>query len=247
VITLGPNFNTLIKPLKSKRNFEEISDRLKELIFDGTLKPGQPLPSEHALAQSFQVGRQSIREALRVLEISGFITVKSGTGGAVIEGTMLSKMAGMFLDTFKLHRVSLKDCMAARKAIEVSILDVVLENVNESDIEKLRENICIARAHLCKGESTYEDNIQFHRILASAAKNHTFCIVIESILAVYAEFKSKMAARSKAINKESLNEIIDTHEALVEAIASKENQLAIELLRKDLSYSEELVLTNSNY
>jgi GntR family transcriptional regulator, transcriptional repressor for pyruvate dehydrogenase complex len=246
VITLEPDFNTLIKPLKNKRTFEEISDRLKELIFDGTLKAGQPLPSEHALAQSFQVGRQSIREALRVLEISGFITVKPGTGGgSVIEGTMLSKMAGMFLDTFKLHRVSLKDCMAARKAIEISILGFVLKNVDESDIEKLRGNICNARTSFSKGESTYEENIEFHRILTRASKNYTFCIVIESMLAVYAEFRSKMTARSKTINKEVLK-IIDNHEALVDAIATKENQLAFELLLKDLSYSEELVLTGSN-
>ncbi len=235
----------MIKPLNNKRTFEGVSDRLKELIFDGTFKPGQSLPSEHALAQSFQVGRQSIREALRVLEISGFITVRPGTGGgSVIEGTMLSKMAGMFLDTFKLHKVSLMDCMAARKIIEVSILDLVLENFDESDIEKLRENIRCARAHLSSGESTFEDNIEFHRILARSSKNDTFCIVIEALLAVYAEVRSKMTVTSKIINKKVLR-IIDNHERLVEAIEARQNQVAIELLRDDLSFSEELVLSSA--
>ena len=91
-----PDYAALIGPVKNKRTFEEVSDKLKELIFDGTLKPGQQLPSEHALAQLFQVGRQSVREALRVLELSGFITIRAGVkGGAVIEGTMLSKIGGI--------------------------------------------------------------------------------------------------------------------------------------------------------
>src|SRR5665647_401366 len=73
------DFISLISPLKSKRTFEDVCDKLKELVFNGTLIPGQQLPSEHALAQLFQVGRQSIREALRVLEYSGFITAVSYT------------------------------------------------------------------------------------------------------------------------------------------------------------------------
>lgn len=240
------DLKTVIGPVRNKRTFEEVSDKLKELIFNGTLTPGQPLPSEHALAQLFQVGRQSIREALRVLEISGFITVKAGTkGGAVIEGTMLSKMADMFLDTFKLHRVSLQDCMSARRAIEVSILDFVLRNADEADIDRLRENIRSARIHFSNNESTYEDNIDFHRLLAKASKNYTFCIVMESILVVYAEFRGK-TARSKTLIKENTRKIIDAHEALVEAIAAKKNDLAVEVLQRDLSFSEEIVLVSSN-
>ena len=240
------DLKTLIDPVRSRRTFEEVSDKLKELIFNGTLIPGQPLPSEHALAQLFQVGRQSIREALRVLEISGFISVKAGTkGGSVIEGTMLSRMADMFLDTFKLHRVSLQDCIDARKAIEVSILDFVLKNADEADMESLRENIRSARIHFGKNESTYEDNIDFHRLLAKASKNYTFCIVMESILVVYAEFRGK-TARSKTLIKENTRKIIDTHEALVEAIAARNNVLAVELLKRDLAFSEEIVLVSSN-
>jgi GntR family transcriptional regulator, transcriptional repressor for pyruvate dehydrogenase complex len=239
------DFSTLIEPIGNRRTFEEISDKLKDLVFDGTLQPGQALPSEHALAKLFGVGRQSVREALRVLEISGFITVKPGKkGGSVVEGTLLSKMSDMFLDTFKLNRVSLKDCMAARKAIEVTILDFVLENVDDSDIKNLRENVCAARVLLSQNESTYQANIEFHRLLAKASKNQTFCIVIESILAVYAEFRSKMSVKSKAINKEILK-IIENHDLLVEAIAEKDHKLAIELLRKDLSYSEGLILKGS--
>jgi len=237
-----PDYATLIGPVKNKRTFEEVSDKLKELIFDGTLKPGQQLPSEHALAKLFHVGRQSVREALRVLELSGFITIRAGIkGGAVIEGTMLSKIAGLFLDTFKLHKVSLEDCMTARKAIEVSVLDFVLKNADESDIESLRDNIMKAKVKLRASDSAYDENVDFHRILARASKNYTFCIVMESIMAVFSDFKS----RATTVTPEQSKNIIKGHEAIVDAIAAKKKKLAIELLGKDLASAGRILLGNS--
>jgi GntR family transcriptional regulator, transcriptional repressor for pyruvate dehydrogenase complex len=233
------DYKDLIEPVRSKRTFEEVSDKLKELIFNGTLQPGQQLPSETALAQLFQVGRQSVREALRVLEISGFITVRPGVkGGAVIEGTVLSKMANLFLDTFKLQRISLKDCMAARKAIEESVLDLVIKNGDESAILGFRENIEKARARIKRGNAAFEENLDFHRLLAKASRNHTFTIVMESILTVFSDFKSKHVDASLA---ESAG-IVSTHEALLDAIVGKNRKKAVEVLRKDLALAEEILI-----
>lgn len=233
------DYRDLIEPVKSKRTFEEVSDKLKELIFNGTLKPGQQLPSETALAQLFQVGRQSVREALRVLEISGFITVRPGVkGGAVIEGTVLSKMANLFADTFKLQRISLKDCMAARKAIEESVLDLVIKNRDESDVEGFRANVAKARERTGKGTVAFVENLDFHRLLAKASRNHTFTIVMESILTVFSDFKSKHVDASVAQSAG----IISTHEALIDAIVEKNRKKAVEILRKDLSLAEEILI-----
>jgi GntR family transcriptional regulator, transcriptional repressor for pyruvate dehydrogenase complex len=236
------DYKNLIEPIKNRRTFEEVSDKLKELIFDGTLKPGQQLPSEHALAKLFKVGRQSVREALRILELSGFITVRAGVkGGAVIEGTMLSKMTGLFLDAFKFHKVSIEDCMTARMAIEVSVLDFVIKNADESDIRNLRENIIMAKKKLRVNNHAYEENVDFHRILARASKNFTFCIVMESIMAVFSDFKS----RTVAVNPEQSGIIIEGHEALVNAIVAKKKKLAVGLLAKDLANASNILLGNS--
>lgn len=237
------DYKSVIEPVRNKRTFEEVSDRLKELIFNGTLKTGQQLPSESELAQLFRVGRQSVREALRVLELSGFITIKVGIkGGAVIEGTMLSKMAELFLDTFKLHRVSLKDCMDARRAIEVSVLDFAIKYADKSDIQNLRRNIDSARAKLHARQTTYNENIQFHRILAKSSKNYTLLIVMESILAVFSDLKSRFVSVSAQQSKD----IIDTHEAIIDAIVAGNKKAAIEMLEKDLGSATEILLGDSD-
>ena len=85
----------LFSPIKSKRTFEEVSGKIKTLIFDGVLKPGDRLPSEIELARQFMVSRQTIREALRILELSGFIKVqKGGSGGPLIKDTIRAKPPG---------------------------------------------------------------------------------------------------------------------------------------------------------
>lgn len=232
-------YKDLIEPVKNRRTFEEVSDRLKELIFSGSFKPGDQLPSENELAQLFKVGRQSVREALRVLEITGFIKTRPGVrGGAVIENTLLSRMAGFLLDVFKFHRVSLEDCVAARKTIEIAVLEFVLKNADEDDIENLRNNIAQARANLDSNRRAFQESLEFHRILARASKNYAFCIVIESLLAVFSEFKSKITETE--LQKSRL--VVEAHEGIVDAIANKDRKRAIELLERDLAIGQELTM-----
>ena len=89
----------IFTPIKSKRTFEEISFEIKRLIFKGILKPNDKLPSEIELARQFNVGRQTIREALRLLELSGFISIQKGsTGGPIIEDTIFNTISNSFLD-----------------------------------------------------------------------------------------------------------------------------------------------------
>jgi GntR family transcriptional repressor for pyruvate dehydrogenase complex len=236
---LKDDYKILIAPVKNRRTFEKVSDRLKELIFDGTFKPGQQLPSENALAQLFQVGRQSVREALRVLEISGFISTKPGIkGGAVIEGTVLSKLSNLFLDAFKFHRASLEDCLMTRKLVEVAMIELVLENADQHDIESLRKNTEQAKAKLDMGTPAFKENLDFHKLLAKASKNYVFTIMMELLLSVYADFRIK--AGSVAF-RQSID-MINSHEALTNAIAGKKREEAFKLLKKDLALGGEILM-----
>ena len=226
MITMEP-----YKPIKTKRTFEEISSRIKELIFEGVLKPGEKLPSENGLAKRFQVGRQSVREALRLLELSGFITVQKGVnGGPIIENTMLNKMADMFQDTFKFNRIPIKDLTIARTEIEKLILKMAIENADESDISGIEANIKKAKAKQKQGVPAFEENTDFHRLLAKASRNHVFVMVMESILAVESDFRSKFkkvdiqkSVRITQYHEQILNALIEgdydqaqrTHESLV--------------------------------
>jgi GntR family transcriptional regulator, transcriptional repressor for pyruvate dehydrogenase complex len=233
------DYDSLIKPIESRRTFEEVSNRIKELIFSGELKPGDRLPSETALAQLFQVGRQSVREALRVLERSGFITVKAGVkGGPIIEDTLHRKMAALFLDASRFNRVSLDDYTSALFAIDTSCIDFIFRNADEADIGALRDNIARARERLQLNIPAFDENINFHRLLAKATKNYVFAIIMESVLAVLSDFRSKLTPHAGA---EPSRKITDLHEQIVNAIEAKEKTEIAALIEKDLAISKEIL------
>ena len=220
-------FETPYTPIKPRRTFEEVSNRIKQLIFEGFFKPSEKLPSEGDLAIRFQVGRQSVREALRLLEISGFISVQRGVnGGPIIQNTMLNKMAGMFLDTFKFNRIPIGDLTVARAEIEKIILRFAIDNADETDIQNLRDNICKAQKQQKKNLPAFEENINFHRLLAKASKNHVFAMVTESMMAVESDFRS----RFKKIDMKKSVIITRYHEDILQAVIDKEYNQAQELL-----------------
>ncbi len=73
------------KPIKKTRLYEEVTNQIKASIFKGELKPGDQLPSERELSETFNVGRPTIREALRTLGVLGMIESNPGIKGSVVK------------------------------------------------------------------------------------------------------------------------------------------------------------------
>lgn len=68
------------KQIKTKKIYEEVAEALLESIKSGELEPGDKLDSVQALADSFQVSRSAVREALSALKAMGMVEMKQGKG-----------------------------------------------------------------------------------------------------------------------------------------------------------------------
>ena len=170
---MSSELKAVFTPIKGSRTFEEVSNQIKKLIFDGVFKPGDKLLPETELAQQFNVGRQSVREALRILELSGFITIqKGGGGGAIIKDTISNKISNLFLDAFQLEKITIEELTVARFEIEKTVLKYAIENADEADIKRLQENVRDALEKIEANINVIDENIQFHNLLARASKNH---------------------------------------------------------------------------
>jgi GntR family transcriptional repressor for pyruvate dehydrogenase complex len=221
---------TLFNPIKTSRAFEAISTEIKELIFKGALKPGDRLPSETELAGRFGVGRQTIREALRLLELSGFISMqKGGSGGPLVVNTILNTIGNSFLDIFRMQSITIDEVTTARIQIEKVILANVIVHATDSDIELLRANIVEAQTKIARGIQAFEENIDFHKILAQASRNQVFVVVMEAIAAVVAHLRTLLG-----MDMELSSRAVSEHEELLEAIIRKENDKAMQILERHL-------------
>ncbi|MBW2305282.1 MAG: FadR family transcriptional regulator [Deltaproteobacteria bacterium] len=220
----------LFSPVKSRRTFEEVASEIKKLVIQGLLKPGVKLPPEVELASRFGVGRQTIREALRILELSGFITIQKGYGGGpIISDTVLHRITSLFLDAFQMEKVTLEELTVARLKIEKIVLEDVIDRADEEDIAALRKNMLEARRKIDMKVMATDKNIEFHRILAKASKNHVFVIVVDSILALL----ENLLLRLKP-NLEMTRKAVVSHERLLEAIIRKDKAEAGRLLEEHL-------------
>lgn len=230
-------------PIKGSRTFEEVSDQIKKLIFDGVFKPGDKLLPETELAQQFNVGRQSIREALRILELSGFITIqKGGGGGAVIKDTISSTISKLFLDAFQLEKISIEELTVARFEIEKIVLKYAIENADAADIKRLQENIQDARKKIEANINVIDENIQFHNLLAKASKNHLFVIVVEAVTTAIRYFMRRLEPDAEfSDNEQWYNEnIIQSkntlayHDEILSAVIEKKLDKAVDTLENHL-------------
>jgi DNA-binding FadR family transcriptional regulator len=219
----------IFTPVQSRRAFEEVSSKIKTLIFEGALKPGDKLPSETELATQFSVGRQTVREALRILELSGFITVQKGYGGGpIVQDTILSQISNLFSDAFQMEKITLEQITTARISIERAILAHAIENADLRDLRALEDNLARAQKKADQNMMCIEENIEFHKLLAEAAKNPVFVIVAESVLAIMRALTSQLPPDPETCKKAIIN-----HKGIFQGIRNKDMDEAVRSLERD--------------
>lgn len=221
----------LFEEFKSQRTFEGISNKIKDLIVQGHLKPGDKLPSENELAQRFHVGRQTIREALRYLELSGFIQVKrGGQGGPVIANTILDRLKDGLLDALQMKDVSLTNITQVRSELENLILRHAHHHHDHQDIDELRKNISRAQEKIDNGQQAFEENVQFHIILARASKNPVYALLMKVVMAIVSD-SLRILTPDLTISKR----VVDSHRVLLQALLNKDLDQAESILKEHLS------------
>ncbi len=218
-------------PIKSKRVFEELSSHIKGLIIQGVLKTGDRLPSELELAEQFQVSRQTVREALRILELSGLITVRTGgKGGPVVSNTTFETMNDLFLDVFQIEKISMEEITIARLCIEKTVLAYAIENADKGDLRGLKKNIAEATKKVKQSQAATDLNIEFHKLLGKASKNRVFELVIGSIMAVLAHYHRIVPSDALVSAK-----AVKYHEEVLAAIIAKDLDQAFRKLEGHLN------------
>ena len=222
--------NQPFAPIQRKRTFEEVSSAIKEMIVNRAFKPGDRLPTETELSKQFKVGRQTIREALRILELSGLIAVqKGGIGGPVVKNTILDTVHSLLVDAFRLEELTIVEITQARLAIEKLVLNHAIVNCREDDIEALRKNIISAREKISQGATAVDENLAFHLLLAQASKNRIFVVVAHTIMTMLGTLLRRLGP-TVAIS----NSAVEFHEQILEALAERNEEAAWRALENHL-------------
>jgi DNA-binding FadR family transcriptional regulator len=171
------------KPIRQFRISEEVLSQLKESILLGKFKSGEKLPSERELTEEFQVSRGAIREAIRILEITGFVTLRQGpTGGAFVTDLSFDHVGNAFLDLFLANKVSIPELANVRFFVEPEVARLAALNATEEDRKRLTE---AQDGEFLSVSTTTARIIQFqrvHHVIAESCQNHFYEAISKSML-----------------------------------------------------------------
>jgi DNA-binding FadR family transcriptional regulator len=206
----------LITPIKKTRVAEEVADRIRVLMLDGTFPPGEPLPSERHLAERFGVSRGSIRDALRTLETIGLLETRHGQGTFPHELSVDRLVAP--LASVMAYRSDLQDeLLDVRRMFEPAVARAAALRATEEDLADLQRILETQRQKLKTGQSAIAEDTAFHAILARSTRNRVVMSIMATLNDLLVDSRTQ-SLRQKGRPARS----IDGHEAVVAALRRRD-------------------------
>jgi len=226
-------------PVKSKRLFEEIAEQIQQLITGGELKPGDKLLSERELADRLQVSRVSVREAIRSLEMLGFIEIRHGEG-TFIRDTNADEVIRPLAVFLAMERNSLLDMFEVRRIFETATSALAAERATDDEVdhigmllEKMKDKI---RQGDSEGGEAYD--AAYHYAVAEATHNS---LLIKLLRTVHEEWSKAVSAGSQQLlgdSEENAQRIINQHTRVYEAIKAHDPDTASQAMLEHVTFAE---------
>jgi GntR family transcriptional regulator, transcriptional repressor for pyruvate dehydrogenase complex len=160
-----------------------LADDIRMQLVAGELMPGQPLPPENELLETYGISRPTLREAVRILEAESLVeTVRGPKGGIIMRApdpAVIVRQAGVHL---QLAGATFADVYAARAALEIAAVRTLAEKHSASDIATLRAHINEGRASFKLGPADYGHAAGvFHRTLVHLSGNTTMSFMVDML------------------------------------------------------------------
>jgi DNA-binding FadR family transcriptional regulator len=175
-----------------------VADGLRDRILSGELGDGDMLPKQDDLLAEFGVSPPSLREALRILETEGLITVQRGNvGGAIVHRPQPAKAAYMLGLVLQSRAVDLMDVQNALRHLEPACAAAcALRPDREAAIlPRLRDNIDQSQAHIDDADAYIGLARQFHVELVAGCGNATMALIVGALESLWSAHVDKLARR----------------------------------------------------
>ena len=229
------HFDTIKEPKAAQR----VAERVRSAIRNGELRNGDRLPPERQLIQEFGYSRAIVREALRMLEDEGLITLHAGrNGGAIIRHPGTERLMNAFDMLLRLQQTSQADFYEARRLLEPLLIQLAIERATSEDIAALRSCLEPLRARaqgpLVEAADTPHTTRPFHRTLSEAAHNNVLAVVINIVM--------ELCRRQTTAEDFDPAHLLEVHASITDAIEARDAEAATRLTLEHLEDSERQAL-----
>lgn len=228
------------KQIKPKKIYEEIADTLLESIKSGELKPGEKLDSVQQLAESFQVGRSAVREALTSLRAMGLIEMRQGEG-TYVKSFEAAGIAFPLQRALLMSHNDLTNLMEVRKILETGIAAAAAKQRTDVHLTAMKKAILDMVNYADDPELGEKADLAFHLAIAEAAGNE----LLESLMHHVSDMTAESMRETRRICLYSKTATVDQlnkqHEAILQSIENKDEKQARKAMGEHLEYVESVL------
>lgn len=199
--------------MSKKTRVDQTVHALTHYIAKNQLKPGDKLPNEYELCALLEVGRNTMREALRVLASRNILTIKQGAGTFIAQNTGLIEDPFGFSFTANPDKL-VDDLMQIRIIVEPKIAALAAENATDEDLQTLVAIQSRIETAIEQGKNFSELDKRFHSHLSNICGND----VISKLIPIIAEGVSVYA---KQVHSQETRQTVKSHNSIIQAIREK--------------------------
>ena len=222
------------KPVKQIKISTLIVDQIKAHIVEGSLKPGDPLPSERDLMKSFNVSRSSLREALKILDATGFIEIaqrKRTRVKSIVPDSFVEPIRPLLKEDLE----TVLEVHDVRRCLESWNAYYAAERATPEDIEGLKRNIESMEKKIQNNQSLVDEDAEFHLAISSASHNKIQTHLMYSIYALIQETVGICYETNES------RHILEEHKEVYRAIQEKNPDLARKMMNIHLDKVQDRV------
>ena len=211
---------------RRKQLADQVAEELQERVLKGEWKPGEKLPTEFDLIEDLNVGRGTVREAVKILVTRNVLEIRRGNGTYVVEnpGHVEDPFGFAFYgDKWKLA----EDLCEVRLLLEPDIAALAATRATQEEVDYILACCEAVEQAIRSGRPHTEEDMEFHGAIAAASHNH--------VMASMAPVIQKSVSAFIEVTNSSLTEMtIQTHRKVADAIAHHDARAASQAMREHL-------------
>ena len=199
-----------LREVRLRTPSEVIITQLQALITDGTLRPGDRLPSERELAARFRVGRGYVREALQRLEFYGILKTYPNTG-TIVASLGVKALDGLISNLLALDQNDLQSLLETRALLEIHAACLAAHRATDGELATLEALHGAFRLQVGAGRVGLEEDIAFHLKIAECSRN----AVLRSLIALISPEIMEVAQHYRTFRDGRVEQSVGQHSTLL--------------------------------
>lgn len=207
-----------------------LAQRIVRDIVDNGLSDGATLRPERQMLIEYEVGRGTLREAMRFLEIQGVVSIKPGPGGGpVVRQPDERHLAGTIALLLQLSGTPFRSIVEARAVLEPGLAAGAADRIKPEDLQELGETVEIMRRDITDENAFLRENERFHDLIAWSSGNDLFGYLVTSL-----HWITDGTVLGVEYPERRRHDVLRAHDAIYRAIASGDAEEAARTMREHI-------------